>query len=63
VSSVRASLICSSKIDLEGYEVEIAFEFAKPVYPRSPKIHAYHVRPFSYSDLSKVMLDTFSRKP
>ena len=47
---------------LDDYEVEIAFEFAKPVYPRPTEINTLLYKTLPYSDCSKIMLDKFSRK-
>jgi hypothetical protein len=50
------------KIDLDGYEVETAFEFPKPVYSKPTKITCLLYKALSYS-CSKIMLDKCSRKP
>jgi hypothetical protein len=57
MSSVGASLICSSKISTVT-EVEIASEFTKAVF-EADKNPVY--RSLSYSDLSKIVLDNFSK--
>ena len=49
--------------DLDGYEVEIAFEFPKLVYSKPTTITSLVCKMLSYRDLSKTMLDKFSRKP
>ena len=51
------------KIDLDGYEVETAFELPKPVYSKPTTIISLVCKVLSYRDLSKIMLDKFSRKP
>ena len=48
------------KIDLDGYEMERAFEFPKPVCPKPTTWLLYKALSYSYG---KIMLDKSSRKP